>query len=96
MSIIHSLHFNLGPGFWNEVPRDLISPVTDKFTTQARRALTESDIVEPSAEQFKLIVMAAVESVCLLHDAALDPSQADLDHHSSDFVVRAVTSSLSQ
>jgi hypothetical protein len=53
-------------------------------------ALAERDLIEPDAEQFKLIVMAAVESVCLLHDTALNPTQEELDHHFSDFVVRAV------
>jgi hypothetical protein len=92
----HPLSFKLGTGFWNAVPPELISPLTDKFTSQARCALEERDLVEPDAEHLTLIAMAAAESVCLLHDAALNPTQADLDHHFSDFVVRAVTGSLSQ
>lgn len=90
------LNFKLGPGFWNAIPPEMISPLTDKFTIQARCALNERDLVEPDAEHLKLIAMAAAESVCLLHDAALNPSQEDLDHHFANFVVHAVTGSLSQ
>jgi hypothetical protein len=86
----HSLTFKLGPGFWNAIPPELISPLTDKFTIQARCALNERDMVEPDGEHLKLIAMAAMESVCLLHNAALNPAQEDFDHHFSDFVVRAV------
>jgi hypothetical protein len=92
----HSLAFKLGPGFWNAVAPELISPLTDKFTSQARCALNERDLVEPDADHLKLIAMAAAESVCLLHDAALNPSQKNLDHHFANFVIHAVTGSLSQ
>ena len=86
----HPLSFKLGPGLWNAVPPELILPLTDKFTRQARFVLNERDIVEPSAERLNLIAMAAAESVCLLHDAALNSSQESLDQHFSDFVIRAV------
>jgi len=86
----HALHFTLGSGFWNTVPPELIVPLTDKFISRALCALTERDLIEPDAEHLKIIAMAAAESVCLLHDAALNPSQENLDHHFSDFVVRAV------
>jgi len=90
MSIIPLLRFKLGPGFWNSVPPKLIVPLTDRFITQALCALAERDLIEPDAEHLKIIAMAAAESVCLLHDAALNLSQENLDHHFSDFVVRAV------
>jgi hypothetical protein len=40
--------------------------------------------------------MAAMESVCLLHDAALNPTQADLNHHFADFVIRSVVGAMSK
>jgi hypothetical protein len=91
-----SLIFKLGPGFWNAIPPELISPLTNKFTIQARGALNELDLVEPDAEHLKLIAMAAAESVCLLHDASLNPTQENLDLHFANFVVHAVTGYLSR
>jgi len=96
MSIIQPPHFRLGSGFWNTVPPELILPLADKFIAQARCALTECDLIEPDVERLKIIAMAAMESVCLLHDAALNPTQADLNHHFADFVIRSVVGAMSK
>ncbi len=90
MSVFNT--FNLGAGFWANVPTDRTADLLQHHLLRAWQAIADYRLPAPTTnDRLELVVMLAVEAELLFFNAAtFNPCQEDRDPFFADFIRRSL------